>query len=431
MRFLAPLIAVLLLAAPAFAQDSYAAFRKLRAEGVAAINAGDMATARAKLAQADAAVPNHPALTLLRAQVEAADNKMDAGVTLMKRYADFGLTTEVMTDEMLQRLSIENSFVPVARQFTANEAPMGLLKIEGQFDGPWLAEGLAWDEARKRWLISGAHSRTILSLKGTKIERFLDAKADTDGVMGIVADPARGLLWAASSGLPQAKGLAADRRGKSALLKIDLKTGKLLQRYPAPDGQAQRSFGDVALGAGGEVYVSDSISGEVLRLAPGAAALSVVVPAGALASPQGLFPTPDGKRLIVADYVTGLQVIDLATGAASRLPVPDTASLIGTDGLIRDGSSLLAVQNGSTPQRVLRLDFDPEFTRVERWTTVAANLPNLEQPTGGVVVGDDLVLISYSQWSDFKDDGSLRHDRPNAVVLARIQLRAPKVKAAK
>ena len=133
--------------------------------------------------------------------------------------------------------------------------------------------------------------------------------------------------------------------------------------------------------------------------------------------------TPDGKRLIVADYSSGLHVLDLASGAIAPMPVPADASLIGTDGLVRDGGDLIAFQNGTNPQRVVRLRLDAAMTRVEHWTVLAANLPNLEEPTSGVVVGDDLVFVARSQWTDFKDDGSLRRTPPGPAVIARLKLR--------
>ena len=64
--------APVVIAAETAPEGQIAAFRRLRSEGVAAANAGDMATAAAKLAAADADVPNHPGLTVLRAKVEAA-----------------------------------------------------------------------------------------------------------------------------------------------------------------------------------------------------------------------------------------------------------------------------------------------------------------------------------------------------------------------
>ncbi len=422
--------AVACLGAAALAQGapegSVAAFRRLRAEGVAAINSGDMDVATRKLAEADAQVPYHPGLTLLRAKVEAAQDHLPAAMALVGRYAEFGFSTDVTADPVLERMAVESEFAPILRQLNANAAPVGKLEIVGSIEGAFIAEGIAWDARGKRWLISGVHERTVVSVKNDKrLTRFLAASADADGVQGLALDAGRGVLWAGSSGLPQARDLPAGHKGRAGLLKIDLASGRLLARYDAPaaPGEAGRAFGDLTVGPDGTVYVSDSIAGEIWRLAPGAAALERLAAPGAMGSPQGLVVTPDGKRLIVADYSSGLNVVDIATGAVSRLPVPSNASLLGTDGLIRDGADLIAFQNGVTPQRVVRLKLDAAATRVESWTVLAANLPNLEEPTSGVVVGDDLVFIGRSQWSDFTDDGPLRRNPPGPAVIVRLKLR--------
>jgi sugar lactone lactonase YvrE len=420
--------ALALVGAAAWAQAApagpIAEFRRLRGEGVQAVNKGDMAAAAVRLEQADAIIPNHPGLILLRAKVEAAQDHMAAAVALMQRYADFGLTADVTTDEILQRISVENDFAPVLRQLNANAAPAGQLEIVGSIEGAYIAEGIAWDAARNRWLISGVHGKTIVAVKDDRtLSRFLQAGSDADAVQGLAINPGGKVVWAGSSGLPQAADLAADHRGRAGLLKIDLATGRLLARYDAPASPGGRAFGDLTVGPDGTVYVSDSIAGEIWRLAPGAAVLERIVAPGRLGSPQGLVVTPDGRRLIVADYSSGLQVVDLADGKVSRLPTPADASFLGTDGLIRDGDGLIAIQNGVEPQRVIRLKLDAGFTRVERWTLLAANLPNLEEPTSGVVVGGDLVFVGRSQWSDFKDDGTLRRDPPGPAVIVRLKLK--------
>lgn len=399
-------------------------FRRLRSEGVAAVNRGDYAAAADLLSRADAAVPHHPGMILLRAKVEAAQEHMDAAVALMEQYAAAGFSIDVTTDELLQRISIENRFAPVLRQMAANAAPTGRLETVGSVEGAFIAEGIGWDAARRRWLISGVHGRTIVAVSNDRtLTRYLPAGADADAVQGLVVDAERGLVWAGTSGLPQARDLPADHRGRAGLLKIDLASGRLLARFDAPPTTGERAFGDLTVGPDGTIYVSDSLQGEIWRLRPGAAGLEPLVATGRLGSPQGLVVAPDGARLIVADYSAGLQVVDLADGAVRALPVPDNGSFIGVDGLIRDGADLIGFQNGSSPQRVVRLRLDPAFTRVERWSVLAANLPDLEEPTSGVVVGNDLVFVARSQWSDFGDDGKPRRDPVGPAVIARLKLR--------
>ena len=100
------------------------------------------------------------------------------------------------------------------------------------------------------------------------------------------------------------------------------------------------------LASDGTVYVSDGLTGRYGFLKRGSARVDLLVPAGRLTSPQGLVPTPDGRRLIVADYVLGLTSVDRATGFVARVPAPKDAELIWIDGMTHQGRTLIAAQTG-------------------------------------------------------------------------------------
>jgi sugar lactone lactonase YvrE len=134
---------------------------------------------------------------------------------------------------------------------------------------------------------------------------------------------------------------------------------------------------------------------------------------GTLGSPQGMVISPDARTLIVADYPSGLWRVDASTGAASRLPTPDGVSLIGVDGLIGDDRRLFAVQNGVAPQRILRLDLNADWTAVEAVEVLAANLPEIDEPTTGVMLDGALIFVARSQWSEFDGEG-----RPGSPEMA-------------
>ena len=69
---------------------------------------------------------------------------------------------------------------------------------------------------------------------------------------------------------------------------------------------------------------------------------------------------------------------------------------------------MLAVQNGTTPARLIRMSLDDSLTRVTQWETMEANWPGLGAPTHGVVVGDQFYFIANSGWDRMNDDGSVR-----------------------
>ena len=124
----------------------------------------------------------------------------------------------------------------------------------------------------------------------------------------------------------------------------------------------------------------------------------------------------------MADYSSGLWQVPLTGGSPARIPAPSHASLIGIDGLMTDGDSLYAIQNGVAPQRVLRLTLSADGRAIDTVTVLAANLPELDEPTTGLVLNGELVFVSRSQWSDFGPDGALVAPDPAPARIARLQL---------
>jgi sugar lactone lactonase YvrE len=427
MRVATALILICLGAAsPGLAQETaetdVAAFQRLRAEGVAAASADDLATAAARLAEADERIPNHPGLMLMRARVAAAAGQPAEALALAQRYADTGLSMNLGGDPALAGLSDQPGFERLAATVEANREPVGADRLESlaAIPGDGLVESVARDETRGRWLVAMIHGRTIMALDDAgEVSPFLAPDAEIGGVLGLAMDAPAGVLWAATAPLPPAlHGRAADAPPlASALLKIDAAGGRVLARYPAP-GEGQM-LGDVALGPDGTVYVA---GGDLFQLRPGGEALEVLLPAGQMRSPQGMAAAPDGAALIVADYSSGIWRVDRATGAAARLEAPANASLIGVDGLISDGRFLYALQNGTAPQRVLKLTPDAGWSRIEAVETLAANLPQLDEPTTGLVHDGELVFVSRSQWSDFDGEGAPRTPTPEPALISRLRL---------
>jgi hypothetical protein len=422
---LTAIVALALGGGPVVAQEGdLAAFRRLRAEAITARDAGHPDVADRLLARAEGHVPNHPGVIVLRARIAAQAGRPGDAIGQLQRYADAGLAADVSRDPVLAPLLADAAGTGVAQALLANRDPVGGEDVTDilTVPGPGLVEGLVRDEARDRWLVSQVRGRTIVAIAddGT-ITPWLADDADRGGVVGLAIDLARGVVWAATMALPP---VTHDRPAEAALieptlLRIDLGTGTVTGRYPIPAGATERGAGDVTLAPDGTVLVANPFGGDLFRLRPGADALEILLSPGTLGSPQGMVARDDGS-LIVADYSSGLWRVE-ADGSARRLAAPDDAVLIGLDGLIDDGTGIYAIQNGTAPQRVLRLTLDAARTRVEAVEGVAANLPQIDEPTTGLINNGDLVFVSRSQWSAFDGEGALREPEPAPAIIARLR----------
>jgi hypothetical protein len=219
--------------------------------------------------------------------------------------------------------------------------------------------------------------------------------------------------------LPQAEdSLAWDG---TAVLRFDLASGKLADTYDVAADTDRDVYGDLDVARNGDLFFTNSVGGELYVIRQGVDSIETLVPAGTFASPQQPAVLADGKRVIVPDYIRGLAIVDRATGKVTWLENAAHAATNGIDGLVLVGHSLIAIQNGVVPNRVIRLELDPSFTRITRWSTLEANVPRLSEPTHGVLVGEKFYFIATSGWDRFGPDGSITKgatlERPVVMVI--------------
>ena len=132
----------------------------------------------------------------------------------------------------------------------------------------------------------------------------------------------------------------------------------------------------------------------------------------------------DEKRLYVADFQTGLSLVDLATKAALPLPHPANVSPHGIDGLYADESGLVAVQNGAGRDRIVRYRLSPAGDRIEGMDVLESRNPLFRLPTTGVVAGNDFVYLANPNLEALDDDGRLKKDAHlEDLVVLRLTLR--------
>lgn len=288
---------------------------------------------------------------------------------------------------------------------------------------PVLIEGVARDAAGDLVLSSVHHAKLVRLANDGSLVPF--GPEGRQAMFGLVADPARGSLWVASS--PSDNDDLTDRPAE--LLQIDAATGEVRAAFAAEG--LEHAFGDVALRPDGAVFVGDTKGRQILVLRPGAAALEVLAALPESGSPQGMVVSPDGRWLVFSDYGSGLHRIEIAGGRYERrdftaetftpLPGPEGAELRGIDGLARNGDRIVAIQNGTRTQRVLSLTMTPDWSAVTAREALVEGAP-LSEPTTGFVEDDSLVFVSRSQWTDFGPDGRPTSATPAPAVVSRLSL---------
>ncbi len=212
-------------------------------------------------------------------------------------------------------------------------------------------------------------------------------------------DPAAKLFWIASGDFDVTPG----DKVYSALLGFDPVQGIVVRKLYA---NGMVALGDVAVGDDGTVYVSDPVEGIIHYAAPGDEGLHPLVGPGVFRSPQGMVAVPGKKLLIVSDYRYGLALLDTASGKVSRIVSAKPAMLDGIDGLARDGHSLIAVQNGTRPKRIVQLEMSGDWLTVEKLTVLESAHSAWTEPVGGSVSGGQFLYLGTGQWDRFAEGGT-------------------------
>jgi hypothetical protein len=261
-----------------------------------------------------------------------------------------------------------------------------------------LVEGIATD-GDLVWL-SSVLDRTIMARTQGMMGRFIMPKG-TLHPMGLAYDAKRKWLWVATD-CPELPGIAKCESG--ALVALD-RQGRLKAKLSPAKGFHP---GDVSVGAGA-VFVSDTLNGAVYSLLPDGRTFRTLIAPGVARSAQGTALTPDGKRLIVADYGRGIASVDLATGVRTLLPLPDGKPLRGVDGLVRVGDRYFTIYNGDSPGSLIAFrvkDVGIEAEVVHRGTP-------LTDPTQLATDGKRLLVVAHAGWPAVtKGDAAPREPAP-------------------
>jgi hypothetical protein len=316
--------------------------------------------------------------------------------------------------------AIGAAILSLQRLTDANREPVSRGAVVFALSDPGLlAEDIDFDPHGARFYITSVREKRIIGVdrSGKRID-FAEAP-DGWPFVALKVDGERGWLWVtevAMNGLPFSP---RSDWGRSALLCYDLKTGRMLERIegPRPSG-----LGDMVL-SGRDVIVSDGDGGGVYRLRDGTHALERL-DRGDFISPQTPVVRSDRKSLLVPDYVRGVGVLDIATGAVRWLSTQDRFALNGIDGMYLSGDRLIAVQNGTSPERVVAFAMNSSWSQILAETIVERATPTLD-PTHGVIVGNAFFYIANSGWDALDEKGDPKPNvKPTAPRIMRVGLDA-------
>jgi sugar lactone lactonase YvrE len=379
------------------AADSAAVARAAYQRG---LRATDLATARKEIDRAAAAWPTQQTYVWARALLAARAGDTVNALAALTDYADLSLGRDLRRAPDLRSLASSPAFAPLEVRHATNHLPMVRSRVVATLaDSSIWPEGMDHDPRAGTWYIASVNHRTVerVSATGVVSPHWVRDDDHVAAVLAVRVDTARNVLWATTSGMPAYESRVPGDSAIAAVLRIRLSDGSIERRWDLPVTPRGHVLGDIAIGPGGDVFISDSNEPVIYRLRPGS---DVLEPTRSplFNSAQGLAPSTDGRALYIADYSHGLIRMDLASGALRRLDDAPYSTSLGVDGLVYHRGSLIGIQNGFAPARVVRFYLDASGMAIQRAEIIDRNSSMADEPTIGTIVGNEFVYVANSQW---------------------------------
>lgn len=349
-----------------------------------------------------------------RALAYAMLDEFESAIAIPAEYAEHGLSLRLSGHPGFDALKAQAAFAEVAAKMEANTAPRGESSVVFEIEDDGLLPETYAETADGAAFVGSVRTGEIVTR-----DRAVFAAAP-GGVYALAVDGET--LWATVNASPPYAN-AADN-GVAAIYGFSLSTGETVAEA-AVTVESAALLGALAVTPQGLV-ASDSGTPRLFLLRPGADHLDLLVTDERFANLQGLAYDAARKKLFVADYLVGLFWVDLGSGEVSALNNRAGAHLGSIDGLALHRGDLIAVQNGVTPQRVVRLSLDRRGRAVKSACVLVQNHPLWREPTNGVVVDEVFRYVAASNWPAYGADGAVDDGVERAPVrVMEVEARCP------
>jgi len=348
------------------------------------------------------------------AAAQARAGRRDEALDTLERMERLGAGVDPRARDGFAALDAEPRYRALkARLRARHPSPGRAVLLHELAEGDLVPEGIAWS-GRTRELFLGSVKRKIVAVgeDGRVREVVAPATGGLGVVVGVRVDDVRGELWAVSEEMDAP--LPGAVRG---VFRFRLADGALVRAYPVPRAQGEL-LNDLVVAPGGEVYVTASTTGSLLRVDPSSGAVETFLAPGALPDPNGLAQLEPGALHVACWH--GIARVDLATREVRFLDKPADVADGCIDGLYAWRGGLVGVQNCVHESgRVLRLRLAPGGRRIEGVEVLEAWHPAFDGLTTAALAGDRLHLVANVQFRKLARDRGQPFD---PVRILRIDL---------
>lgn len=344
--------------------------------------------------QLDSIRPVHPTFTYNLASAYSLNGKKQEAFSVLKTIVLANNTVAFEEDTDFELIKDDKRFKELLQlkltQSILIENSIQKLSLSEKDLHP---EGLLYLSKHKLWLASSIRNKKIIAFdaKGKCADWFTDCSYS---VFSIKTDHNQKYLWVACSAIPEMKNFTKEMDGKSEILKIEIATQKIVKRFTV---EGNHVFGDLVVAKNNDVYISDSAEPFIYKINNDRLLLWKDLKNEAF-NLQGIVFDKKESKLFVADYLKGVLVIDIKKVKEFWLDFPKETTKKGIDGLIFYKNSLIAIQNGVVPIRIVRYKLNESATKIIDFVVLDNNRKDFNEPALATLVHDKLYFFGNSPW---------------------------------
>ncbi|RED27241.1 hypothetical protein BD847_1178 [Flavobacterium cutihirudinis] len=369
--------------------------------------------------QLDSIRPAHPAFTYNLASAYALNGSKEEALSVLKKMVLANNTIAFEDDADFISIKNDKGFKDLVElknlQSKTIKNSVEKLQLSEKDLHP---EGLLYLEKEKLWLSSSIRNKKIVSFDafGKCSDWFADCSY---AVFALKTDHNEKYLWVACSAIPEMKNFAKETDGKSEILKIEIATKKLVKRYTI---EGNHVFGDLIVAKNNEIYISDSVEPILYKIEKDNLILWKDLRTEAF-NLQGITFNASESKLFVADYLKGIFVIDLKNKKDFWLEFPKEVSKKGIDGLLFYNNSLIAIENGVVPIRLMQFNLNEAQAKIIDFKVLENNREELNEPALATLVGDKLYYFANSPWKFYDKNFQLDENKFENPKLFELDLK--------
>jgi hypothetical protein len=362
--------------------------------------------------------PGDGVLVFYQALVHVSLGERDAALELLRSLKGRKLGLIPVRDVGFDSVWDDPEFQKIREALADEEPKTPASPVAFRLKDPRLIpEGIAYDAEGMRFFIGSIAQRKIVAAHAKELSDFSSAADKLDAILGLAVDTTRKYLYAVTTnGFEE----SAKKERRNAVVQYDLKDGRLMDRFVAPDAM---QLNDLAIATDGTLYVTDSQTSSLFRKKPEEKALTKFGATGALRGANGIALAPDGALYVTLS--TGIARVDTTSGEPTRLPQQDTVVTGGIDGLYWHDGDLIGIQNSTNPGRVIRIALTDKGMRIAGVTVLQSHHhPEFDEPTTGAIANGALHVIANSYVGHYQPDGTIKDTadlKRTAIVAVPLQ----------